>query len=169
MSLVPLQSAHMYLLKDAWANFVVFQHLLPSFKLIRAEPSLCFSPDQISDPGIHYMFFPAGAPQTDLITLHKSTVMHIKHSPQVLDSVSGMWDLLRVIFPLIHYGGSFFFPPSFISAHMVPDETCHWPNVLTGSICELLSECSGWQCGLQDRGQWTEAVRFLRVFHVCAS
>lgn len=136
---------------------VVFQHLLLSFKLIRAEPSLCFSPDQISDPGIHYMFFPAGAPPADLIALHKSTVMHIKHSGlKALPSGSGFGfrdvrpfegnfsahTLWRVIF----LPSQFSFQPTWCRTRPVTG-----PNVLAGSICKLLSECSGWQCGLQER------------------
>lgn len=108
-------SSHIYLLRDAATIFLFFHHLLLSFKFIQVEPSLCFSSDQISNPSIQYVFFPACLPQAKVIVLHKSTMMHICTSLKALPSGSGFsfGDVkpLEVIFPLMHYGGSFFSSP----------------------------------------------------------
>lgn len=110
-------------------------------------------------------FFPVCLPQA-VIILHNSTVMHICAGLKALPSGSGFSfrdvSPFEVIFPLIHYGGSFFFLSSLISAHKVSGETCH------GLMCSEAASGELCLCAA-DRGQWKEAVRFLRVFHVCVS
>lgn len=108
------------------------------------------------------MFFPASAPPADLITLHKSTVMHIKHpssecSPQVLDSVSGdVRPFEGNFFPLIHYGGSFFFPPSFhFSPHGAGQDLSRGlmsSQAASASFC-LSAAAGSVGCKIEDSGQ----------------
>lgn len=157
-------------------SFIFFHRLLLSFNFIQVEPSLCFGSDQISNPSIHYVFFPVRLPQAEVIVLHKSTMMYICTSLKVLPSGSGFsfGDVkpFEVIFPLIHYGGSFFsLLSSLISAHEVPDEACHGlmsSEAASGELC-LCAVAGSVSCFVEDRGQGKEAVLFLRVFHVCVS
>ncbi len=117
----------MYSLRDEDTTFLFLQHLLPSVKLIKAEPSLCFSSDQISNQSLRYVL-PVRFPWAWVIRLHKSTVMNTCTSLKVLPSGSGFsfGDVrpFEVNFPLIHNVGSFSFVSSLISSH-VSDETCH--------------------------------------------
>lgn len=71
--------------------------ILLSFKHIEVELLLCYSLDQISNPSIHYMLFPVCLPQAEVIVLQAQCTYasDSQTSPQVLDSVSGMWNLLR--------------------------------------------------------------------------
>lgn len=72
--------------------------------------------------------------------------MHICAGVKALLSGSGFsfGDVrpFEVIFPLIHYGGSFFFLSSLISAHKVPGEGLSWVDVFGGSIWGAVLEDS---------------------------
>lgn len=133
------------------------QYLLLSFKLIQLEPSLRFSLDQISNPSIHYMCFPVCAPQAEVIVLHKSTAMHtctsVKAPPSGCGFIFGNMRPFEVIFPLIHYGGSFFFLSSWISARTARPvmSQCLHKQRLGSFVCV----------------QWLAVWGFLRVFHIC--
>lgn len=74
--------------KDANANFIFLQHLLLSVTLIQTEHALFFSPDQIVNRGVYYVFTVC-LPQAAVIVLHKSKVMNICTGLKALPSGSG--------------------------------------------------------------------------------
>lgn len=87
-----------------------FQHILFSPKLIHIEPSLCFR----SATQVYIMFFSVCLPKAKVIILHKSTMMHtctgLKAFPLGSGFSFGDVKPFELIFPLIYYGGSLFFP-----------------------------------------------------------
>lgn len=79
-----------------------------SFEL---QPTLCLAQSSTNTQYIVcFLLFVAPPIQAEVIILQLCTRAPVSEcSPQVMDSVSGMSDPLRWLFPLMHYGGSFLF------------------------------------------------------------
>lgn len=146
--------------------FMFFQHILFPPKLSHIEPSLCFRSQ------VYIMFFSVCLPKARVIILHKSTMMHtctgLKAFPLGSGFSFGDVKPFELIFPLIYYGGSLFFPLLFIFSARGASWELSWANVFWSSG-GALSVCSGWMWEVLCffGGQWKYAVWYFKGCSIC--